>query len=264
MGKLNPDLLRVAFLHFDPRYDDVAANARRIEALFRRAAALHADLVLTPELAVSGYEFHPILGHEWIRTDLPAILDRFCQLAAETRTALALGTPLYDPQTDRYANAAVWIAEDGRITGVHRKILVLSGKIEGWASPGAQAVPLEWRGDKIGLMVCADAASERLATELSRRGARVFINLASWAPGMHGPSGEWEQRSRETGLPVLVCNRTGQSVMLNFEGSSSVVATGGYRAAEYAETAPAILTLDFDRDWQPRGNFSTHPIISEE
>jgi predicted amidohydrolase len=264
MGKLNGGLLRVAFLHFAPRYDNVAYNIHLLERLFRQAAALQADLVLTPELAVSGYEFHPVLGHAWIRSDSPAILERFCRLAAETHTAILLGSPLFDPQSEKYANAAVLIDETGQIGGIHRKILVLPGKVEGWASPGTEAFPIPWHGKQLGLMVCADAYSERLAAELVKNGAQVFISLAAWAPGVHGPSGEWEKRSLEAGLPVLVCNRTGQSATLNFEGSASVVVIGGRRVAEYSDTSPAILTMDFDERWQPQSaNFSRHLIESE-
>jgi predicted amidohydrolase len=264
MGKLNQALLRVAFLHFAPRYDDVAGNIDRLEAMFHQATALKADLVLTPELAVSGYEFHPLIGQEWICSDSPAILTRFCRLAAETQTALALGTPVFDPLSGKYSNSAVWIDENGQIAGIHHKVLVLPGKVEGWASPGVEASPIPWHGQKLGLMVCADAYSERLAAELVQHGAQVFISLAAWAPGEHGPSGEWEKRSQEANLALLVCNRTGQSATLNFEGSSSVVVIGGRRVAEYAGIAPAILTMDFDERWQPQSaNFSVHLIESE-
>ena len=52
----------------------------------------------------------------------------------------------------------------------------------------------------------------------------VLISPAVWAPGMHEPDGEWEQRSRETALSILVCNRTGADRTMNFNGSASVVA----------------------------------------
>ena len=244
--------LRVAFLHIAPRYNDVAYNVLLLERLFRRAVALRADLVLTPELAVSGYEFAQAIGTDWIKTDVPAILKRFGRLAAELRTALVLGSPVFDTQTGKFHNAAIFMDENGQVIGAHHKILVLPGNLENWASPGTEANPLLWRGHKIGLMVCADAYSERLAAELSQQGAQVFFSLAAWAPGEHAPNGEWEQRSQETGLPMLVCNRTGQGATLNFEGSFSAVIFGGHRMVEYAEIQPALLTIDFDECWQPR------------
>ncbi|MDR3560021.1 MAG: carbon-nitrogen hydrolase family protein, partial [Negativicutes bacterium] len=76
--------------------------------------------------------------------------------------------------------------------------------------------------------------------------------------GMHGSAGEWEQRSKETGLCFFVCNRTGPEAHLNFEGSLSIVAVNGRRIVEYADKQPAILTIDVDTDsWRPqRENFT--------
>jgi predicted amidohydrolase len=267
MGKLSA--LRVAFLHIAPSDNDVAGNVQLLETLFRQAAALQADLVLTPELALSGYQFAQASGTDWVKNDVPALLEHFCRLAAELRTALVLGSPIFDAATGKFHNAAIFIDENGQIIGAHHKILILPGSLEGWASPGTEANPVMWRGYKIGLMICADAYSERLAAELAGRGAQVFVSLAAWAPGEYAPNGEWEQRSQETGLPLLVCNRTGRgaailSAALNFEGSSSVVVTGGRRVAEYAGKPAAILTMDFDAGWQPNnGCFSIHTIQSE-
>jgi N-carbamoylputrescine amidase len=171
--------------------------------------------------------------------------------------------PFFDPQSEKFYNAGLLIDENGQIAGIHHKILVLPGNLEGWASPGSDAIPVIWREHKLGLMICADAYSQRLGIELAQRGAQVFISLAAWAPGVHEPSGEWEQRSQETGLPVLVCNRTGRSTTLNFEGSTSAVVVNGRRVAEYARVDPAILTMDFDESWRPLNtHYSTYPIES--
>jgi len=247
-----------------PRYDNLAYNLDLLERMLRQAADHQPDLVLTPELAVSGYAFHSSLGADWIQTDTPVALERFCRLCKELHIALLLGTPLYDPNSEKYFNTAVLIDKTGQIAGAHHKILVLPGSIEGWSSPGSEARPVEWREYVLGFMICADAYSARLAGELALNGAQVLLSSAAWAPGHHEPSGEWEQRSLETGLPVLVCNRTGHDLILDFRGSSSVVVTGGRRVAEYKEPPPAILLMDFDERWQPlSADFMVYPFESE-
>lgn len=255
MGKLikpAAQSIRIALLHFAPRYDDVSHNLAQLERLFFQAVELHADLILTPELAVSGYEFYKILGSEWIKTDGPAILAKFTQLARENHVALVLGSPSYAAESGKYYNAAIFIDEHGQVIGTHHKRLVLPGA-EAWSSPGTELKPVVWRGHQIGLLICADAYPAHLAAELTRQGAEVLFSLAAWAPGLHGPEGEWEQRSQETGLPILVCNRTGQGALVNFEGSSSVIAAEGRRLAEYSDKKPAILTMDFNpENWHPR------------
>jgi predicted amidohydrolase len=264
MERLSQHTLRIAFLHMAPRHNDVKFNVQLLQGMFRQAAALQPDLVLTPELAVSGYEFHSTLGTGWIQSETPAIHESFCRLAEEYHIALVLGSPLYKPQSGHYHNSALFIDESGQIIGIHHKILVLPGSLEGWASPGIDANPVLWRGYRLGLMICSDAYSQRLVSQLAQRGAQALISLAAWAPGEHAPSGEWETRSQETGLPVLVCNRTGQGAALNFNGSCSVVVIGGQRIAEYSGIPPAILTMDFDANWQPISKqFSIYSIKSE-
>ena len=249
--------LHVAFLHLAPRYDSVQYNLALLESLFLKAVDLQADLILTPELAVSGYEFYKVLGRDWIKTDGPAIIEKFSQLARQNKVALVLGSPIYDEKSEKYYNAAIFIDEYGQVIGAHHKILALHGS-EGWSEPGEQIKPVAWRDQKIGLLICADAYPEKIAAELASQGAKVLISLAAWAPGMHGPAGEWEQRSKDTGLCFLVCNRTGPEAHLNFEGSSSIVAANGRRIVEYAGKQPAILIIDLDIDnWRPQSeNFS--------
>jgi predicted amidohydrolase len=256
MAKLKATLnekkpIRIALLHFAPCYDNIQSNVALLETLFLKAVELQPDLILTPELAVSGYEFYKILGREWIKEDGKKVIEKFSHLARKNKVALVLGSPIYDAKSDKYYNAAIFINEQGQVIGEHHKILVLPGA-EAWSSPGVEIKPVEWRGHKIGLLICADAYKESIAEKLAQQGAEVLISLAAWAPGEHGPSGEWEQRSKDTGLCVLVCNRTGKGALVNFDGSSSVVVAGGRKVVEYAEKQPAILTIDVDADhWLP-------------
>lgn len=257
MAKLtNPSgpSIRIALLHFAPRYDSVSDNVAMLKRLFLKAVELQPDLILTPELAVSGYEFCEVLGKEWIKADGPIILEKFSRLARDHQVALVLGIPSYEAESDKYYNAAIFINEQGQVLGAHHKILVLPGA-EAWSSPGAEIKPVAWRNHKIGLLICADAYRENIAAELAQQGAQVLISPAAWAPGEHGPNGEWEQRSKDTGLPLLVCNRTGQGALVNFEGSSSVVVVAGRRVFEYSDQKPAILTVEVNAEnWQPRSD----------
>lgn len=244
--------IRLAFLHVAPRYDDLLDNLDLLEKLIRQAAELKADLIVTPELAVSGYDFFQVMGKAWIQAEGKSILERFCKAARENHTALVLGCPTYDEPSDSYHNSAILIDETGKVIGIQHKVLTIHGSIEGWATPGAEIHPVEWHGQKIGLLICADAYRISLAQELARQGADVLIGLAAWAPTEHGPNGEWERSSQETGLCFYVCNRTGRDSLLDFNGSSSIVAANGRRILEYAQKEPAILTVDVAlRDWRP-------------
>lgn len=238
-------------LHAALRYDDVGHNVDLLEKMMLKAVGLGPDIILTPELAVSGYEFFKAIGSDWIRNVTPQIIARFSDLARANSVALILGTPCFRAASQSYHNAALFIDEAGNIAGEYYKINVLHGS-ESWSSPGEEIKPVLWQGHKIGLLICSDAYTPQIAGQLAGQGANVLLSPAAWAPGLHGPNGEWEQRSGETGLGVFVCNRTGREKELSFNGSSSVVAAGGRRIVNYAEERPALLTIEVTaRDWLP-------------
>jgi hypothetical protein len=72
------------------------------------------------------------------------------------------------------------------------------------------------------------------------------VSPAAWAPGLHGPSGEWEQRTRDTGLPLLVCNRTGPDATIDFSEAESVIVKDGRKRLSLRAARSAIFTVDWD------------------
>jgi predicted amidohydrolase len=240
--------LRIALFHAALKPDNLTYNCNLLQAMIRQTRSYRPDLIVTPELALSGYEFHAAIGLDWIQREVPRAIATFGELAREQEVALVLGTPCYDEQTGSYHNAAIFIDEQGQVVGHYDKIRVIPGHSEGWSRPGSAVQALRWRESTIGLLICADAYTPAIADELLRQGAEALISPAAWAPGQYGPDGEWEQRSRETGLPLLVCNRTGHETTMNFNGSSSAIVVAGRRVLDYAETAPAILICDVAAD----------------
>jgi N-carbamoylputrescine amidase len=61
----------------------------------------------------------------------------------------------------------------------------------------------------VGILICADVYTRDIAEDLRGQGAQLLVSPAAWGPDLNGPEGEWEQRTQETGLPLVVCNRTG-------------------------------------------------------
>ena len=91
-------------------------------------------------------------------------------------------------------------------------------------------------GGSIDLCGCVFAGD---CEKLQAQGAHLLVSSAAWAPGLHGPNGEWERCTRDTGLPLLVCNRTGPDRTLNFTEAESVIVKGGQRLLSFrAERRP--------------------------
>ncbi len=76
----------------------------------------------------------------------------------------------------------------------------------------------------------------------------MLVSPTSWGPGIHGPNGEWEQRTHETGLPLIVCNRTGAEKTLDFWNAPSLVIQNGQRLLTHISRKSAVLTFNWDFD----------------
>jgi predicted amidohydrolase len=241
--------LRTALLHLVPVTGAIADNRRLIEAGVRGAAARGAHYVLTPELALCGYEFDAVIGTAWIEPQPDAWMVAFCGLVKALRVTVFLSHPERDTVTGRLHNSVFAIAPDGRIGGRHRKIHVLTGGAEGWSTGGTDHVaPVECDGLTVGMLVCADAFPPAPAQTLKAKGAQLLISAAAWGPGLHEPNGEWEARSLETGLPLIVCNRGGRDRTLDFTGAESIVAIAGHRVLSARPDRSVILTCDWDQE----------------
>lgn len=239
--------LPIAFLHLAPIPGALAENRRLITDGITKAARLGAGWIVTPELAVSGYTFADTLGTDWITPQPDDWMAKICRLAARLHVTIFLSHPERDRQSHRLYNSLFAIAPDGRLAGTHRKINTLRVGSEAWSTPGTQAIafPVAPFGP-IGILICADAFSPDIAKSLQAQGARVLVSSAAWAPGLHGPNGEWERCTKDTGLPLFVCNRTGPDRTLDFRKAESVVAQGGRRLLSLASEHSTIFIVDWN------------------
>lgn len=240
-------VLRIAFLHLAPVPGALAQNRHLLTGAITKAACLGANWILTPELAVSGYSFSDSLGTQWIEPQPDHWMAKICRLAARLQVTIFLSHPERDPQSDHLHNTVFALTADGRLAGNHRKINTLRIGSEAWSTPGNQATAFRLPPfGTIGILICADAYSPGIAKSLKAQGARALVSSAAWAPGLHGPNGEWERCTKDTGLPLFVCNRTGPDRTLDFTKAESVVAQDGRRLLSLSCERSAIFIIDWD------------------
>jgi predicted amidohydrolase len=249
------DHTRIAFLHLAPRPDDLAANRERIRAAVLQAADAGAEWVLTPELSTSGYAFAETLGLGWIEPAPDVWAADIAAIAAKRDLAVFLAMAERDLESGLLHNSVLVFDGDLGFVGSHRKINTLKVGSEAWSSPGSAATVVGIRNvGKVGLLLCADACSPQLGVEMKSQGARVLVSSANWSPGEWGPAGEWEAMAAATGLPMFVCNRTGEDAGLSFACSESVVVTRTGRQLSFNSPEPRLLLVDWD--------FSTDRLIN--
>jgi N-carbamoylputrescine amidase len=173
----------------------------------------------------------------------------FCQLVAQLRVTVFLSCPERDEPTGKLYNTVFVIGSDGTCLGTHRKVHVLPGA-EAWASPGETAVPILVPPLSVGILICADAYTPAIARRLHAEGAQLLVSPAAWPPWPHGPDGAWEQRTRETGLPLFVCNRTGMDQSFSFMEAESVVVKDGERLLAFRSPHSTVICVEWDVDAQ--------------
>jgi predicted amidohydrolase len=239
--------LRIAFLHLAPVPGDVEHNRRLVETAVARAADQGATWIITPELCVTGYTFADRLGTDWILPQPDPWMTHMCRLAAQLRVTLFLSHPERDRESGKLHNSLFAIAPDGTILGVHRKVHTLRVGSEAWSSPGEQAAAVPVLPfNRIGMLICADAYGPEICKSLKAQGAELLVSAAAWAPGLHGPNGEWERCTGDTGLPLLVCNRTGPDKTLDFTKAETVVVKDGRRLLSLSSDRSAMFLVDWD------------------
>jgi len=109
--------------------------------------------------------------------------------------------------------------------------------------------------DALTALICANAYSPGIARSLKAQGAQLLVSSAAWAPGFHAPNGEWEQCTRDTGLALLVCNRTGPDRTLSFTDAESVIVKDGQRLLSFQAERSAVVTIDW--------HLETHNLVTQ-
>jgi len=239
--------LRIALLHLSPVPGDLTGNRRLVEKAVIAAARLGATWIITPELILTGYTFADSIGTKWILPQPDSWMTHMSRLAARLRVTLFLSCPEQDRISHKLYNSLFVIASNGALLGTHRKINTLRVGSEAWSTPGTQVVAISVPPfTRVGMLICADAYTSEIAHNLRNQGAQLLVSSAAWAPGLHGPNGEWERCTRDTGLPLLVCNRTGPDKTLDFRQAESVVAKDGKRLLSLSSARSAIFAIEWD------------------
>ncbi len=238
--------IRVGLLHLAPKTSDIAGNRALVERGTRVAAEAGASWIVTPELCIPGYMFMKQIGTDWILSQPDHWMQSYCQLVKQLGVMAFLSHPERDPNTDQLFNTSFVINPVGQIIGKHSKIKALRGA-EGWSTAGTEIQPIECDDVKVGILICADAYKNEVAKALKDRGAQIYVSPVSWGPGQCAPDGEWEQRSADNGVPIIVCNRSGQEdEELDYRKAESVVAKDGKRLLEATSDRSVVLTFDWD------------------
>ena len=242
-------MIKIALAQINPMVGDVPGNADRIVARLREARGLGAALVVTPELALSGYPPEDLLFHRGFRRHIEESLARLAEAAQGID--LLVGYPEYADGT--LYNSAAWL-RDGRRIANYRKQQLPNYQVfdeKRYFTAGSEPTIVEIDGIRIGTLICEDVWHEGPAASACVAGADFALSL-NCSPYQQGKQAEREAnlalRARSNGMPFAYVNLVGGQDELVFDGSSFAVDAEGrimHRAPAFEESLSCLdLSLE--------------------
>jgi predicted amidohydrolase len=245
--------VRITLAQVDATLGDVDANAGRAERAVAAAVAAEADLVVLPELHLTGYSIGGLSDPVSMRADDP----RLARIARRAGAAGLLAGFVEDgPGIHTYNTAGYF--QGGELVHLHRKLYLptyMSFEERKHFTPGPalRAFPGPG-GTRMAVLLCNDAWQPQLAFLATQDGARVLLVPAASAqshfPEHYDSRTYWRDITRFYArmfqLFVVFVNRVGSEGDLRFWGGSHVVDPWGEIVAEAPEGEEHLLTVDID------------------
>ncbi len=246
--------MRITLAQVDSRLGDLDANLARASEVIASAAEQAADVVVFPELFLSGYSIGEVDADLSLRADDP----RIEKLAGQAGQAgLLIGFVEAGPRGLHTYNSTAYY-EDGRLVHVHRKLYLPAYapfEERNHFTPGPTLRAFTTRGDtQMAVLLCNDAWQPQLAFVATQDGAHVLLVPAASAQSQfpeHYDSHEyWHDITRFYGrmfqLFVVFVNRVGDEGSRRFWGGSHVIDPWGNVVAEAPQQQEQVLTVDID------------------
>ncbi|HEU5490742.1 MAG TPA: NAD+ synthase [Gaiellaceae bacterium] len=239
--------MRVALSQLNVVVGDVDGNREKILRDVDRAREVHADLVVFPELAVTGYPPEDLLLRPGFVRAAHASVDRIA--AASDGVVVLVGTPWFDRDL---ANACA-VCANGRIQAVYRKHFLPNYGVfdeHRYFASGRDLLLLRLGDVVAGITICEDVWQPGPpATDLALAGAQLIVNLSA-SPFHVGKAEDREEmlvtRARDTSAYFAFCNLVGGQDELIFDGHSVVLDDAGEVVARAGGFAEEILVVDLD------------------
>jgi predicted amidohydrolase len=230
--------VRLALAQLDARLGDVAANEQRLRETLAEARAAAADLVVFPELFLSGYALGEAGG------DTTRTAEQVATLVPSPAALVGFHEPGH--------NSAAYV-EDGAVRHLQRKIHLVDYAPfheDELYSPGTELRAFDTAFGRMAVLICNDAWQPMLPVGAVREGAAVLLVPSCSSTAVPEAEAVWRELTRAyaraLGCFVVFVNRVGNEPGFTFWGGSHVVDPGGAVVAEAPRLEEALLVVDIE------------------
>jgi len=259
-----PTTLRIALAQLDPVVGDIEGNIGKARAARAEAKALGADLVVLPELFVTGYPPEDLVLKPAFIDSVRNAVEGFAVETADGGPAVIMGTTWPNAGLPSTAGAdldgvdtrpfnAVVLLDQGRVDAVRFKVdLPNYGPFDEKRvfAPGPMPGPVSFRGVRLGLPICEDIWGPDVVECLEETGAEILVSP-------NASPFEWRKpdvrmnvavaRVTETGLPLAFVNQIGGQDELVFDGASFVLNADATLAVQLPAWEEGVVLTEWTR-----------------
>ncbi|MDB6123310.1 MAG: synthetase [Pedosphaera sp.] len=230
--------MKVALAQINTTVGDLAGNEAKILAAYRRGVAEGVDMVMFPELTITGYPPRDLLLKKSFITQNLAVLDRLA--AATGQVSMLVGYVNQNKtQPGRELSNCVALLQNGKLVTTRTKMLLPTYDVfdeDRYFEPGINNQPVQFGGDKLGLTICEDIWNDEdfwperryrhnPPVELAAAGAGILFNVSA-SPWSLGKDETRFNMLRSMAIkakrPIVFCNQVGGNDELVFDGGSLV------------------------------------------
>ena len=240
--------MKIGFAQINSTVGDLSGNCELISGAYERLAAAGAQLVLTPELAITGYPPQDLVFKSRFVSENLAILDKLHARVGDA--ALLVGYVDHNEGRGKpFRNAAALLERGKAIRKAYKSLLPTYDVFdeERYFQPAEHVEPFDVGGNKIGVTICEDIWTEHYlprplydcepVRSLVEQGAEIIVNLSSSPFSLHKPAIRYEMvagLARAHQRAICYCNLVGGNDQLIFDGNSIAVNASGNLIAQLA------------------------------
>ena len=246
--------MKIGICQINPTVGAIDKNKQLILDYYDKSISNGAELVVFPELAVTGYPPQDLLLRDRFLTSAAAALD---EIANHTLVPMILGSTLVE--NNNLFNCS-FICENGKILGHYKKILLPTYDVfdeDRYFKSGNKTSTFELKisneSKRVGLQICEDLWDQNysigLAESIKDANADMIINISASPFGddrLIERSNLIQEKVQKTGLPFIYCNLVGAQDELIFDGQSLVYDHEGSLIAKGKAFNEDLMIVDFD------------------
>ncbi|HEY3901064.1 MAG TPA: NAD+ synthase [Chthoniobacter sp.] len=266
--------MKIGFAQLNTTVGDLRENSEKILGAYRDLTGRGAQLVLTPELALTGYPPQDLVFKSRF---VPLNLEMLSELhKAVGDVPLVVG--YIDINTGRgqpFHNTAAVLQRGEPLRKVYKSLLPTYDVFDEdrYFEPASRVAPIEIDGISIGITICEDIWTERYlprrlygtcpVESLITQGAQAILNLSASPFGLGKAARRAEMLravAREHGVPIHYCNAVGGNDQLVFDGNSLAVDAAGNLQTKLAAFAEELAIVELHPAApSPAPSFQTEP-----